>query len=186
MRFFSQIAAFGVAAATLAHANSITFINQDDTTRKVVFTPSIGHEQIDSFDIKGNDEVKIDIPTSWIGNAYSVSEGAQDTPGMLAEVTFQGWNDLTYFDVSAIVNAADHDGVKEMFPLKDLEGDSKSAISGCAVFPCAKAYYHPDDIQTVSTPETDLVCTLGTASDLSTRQDVEPKMFPRNYVLGKL
>ncbi|KAI0011108.1 DNase1 protein [Xylariaceae sp. FL0662B] len=185
MHFFSQIAAFAVAAATMARANSITFINQDDTTRRVVFTPSAGHEAVESIDVPGNDQAKVEFPASWIGNAYSVSEGAADTPGMLAEVTFQGWNDLTYFDVSAIVNAADHDGVKQLYPASQLSANVKTTLSGCLVFPCSTAYYHPDDIQTVSTQETDLICTLGSAADLSSRE-VGPELFPRNYVLGKL
>lgn len=86
MRFFTQIAAFAAAAATLASANSITFVNQDETTRKIVFTPSAGHASLDSVTVKGNDQAKVDnIPQGWIGNAYSVSEGAPEVVGMLAE-----------------------------------------------------------------------------------------------------
>lgn len=100
----SQLAALAFAAATLASANTVTFQNQDDTTRTVVITPSDGSEQMDSVEVKGHGEAKVNFPHGWIGNAYAVSEGNNDTPGMLAEVTFQGWNDLTYFDVSAIVD----------------------------------------------------------------------------------
>lgn len=101
-------------------------------------------------------------------------------------VTFQGWNDLTYFDVSAIVNPSDHDGVKQMYPATELEAKVKAAISGCLVFPCATAYYLPDDIQTVTTKETDIIVTLGnSAADVAAR-DAQPMLVSRNYVLGKL
>ncbi|KAI6081877.1 DNase1 protein [Hypoxylon rubiginosum] len=186
MRFFAQIAAFAAVAASLASANSLTFINQDDTTRKIVFTPNAGLPTIDSVTVQGNDQVKVEVPNGWIGNAYSVSEGATDSPGMLAEVTFQGWNDLTYFDVSAIVNGNDKDGVKQMYPATQLSALTKTLVSGCRNFPCNSAYYQPDDIQTVSTEETDLIVTLGnTASDVAAR-DAEPQLVARHYVLGKL
>ncbi|KAI1771933.1 hypothetical protein F4818DRAFT_444930 [Hypoxylon cercidicola] len=186
MQFFTQIAAFAVAAATLASANSLTFINQDDTTRTIVFTPTAGQPTVDSITIQGNDQAKVDMPTGWIGNAYSVSEGAENIPGMLAEVTFQGWNDLTYFDVSAIVNGNDKNGVKQMYPASQLSALVKEAVSGCLVFPCNTAYYQPDEVQTVTTKETDLIVTLGnTPSDLAARE-AQPQLVARHYVLGKL
>jgi hypothetical protein len=83
---FSQLTAFAAAAAaTLASANSITFVNQDATQRTIVFTPSAGIQQIDPVIIAGFGEAKVDFPESWIGNAYSVSEGEENVPGMLAE-----------------------------------------------------------------------------------------------------
>ncbi|KAI1497554.1 DNase1 protein [Biscogniauxia marginata] len=184
MRFFSQFIAFAATAATVASANSMTFVNQDDTARRIIFTPSEGSQSIDSVSVSGNDQVKVDFPASWIGNAYSVSEGASDTVGMLAEVTFQGWDDLTYFDVSAIVNPSDHNGVKQMYPATQLNSKPKSSVSGCEVFPCNNAYYNPDDVQTVTTKETDIIVTLGTSGSVSSR-DVEGQLVSRNYVLGK-
>ncbi|OTB06076.1 hypothetical protein M426DRAFT_21196 [Hypoxylon sp. CI-4A] len=186
MRFFTQIAAFAAAAATVASAtNSITFVNQDGTNRKIVFTPSGGYQSVDSITVSGNSQSKVDIPASWVGNAYSISEGSDDVPGMLAEVTFQGWNDFTYFDVSAIVNPSDTVGVKQIFPASELAAEVKSLVSGCILFPCATAYYAPEDVQTVTTTETDLIVTLGNANNITSR-DTEPKYVPRHYVLGKL
>lgn len=185
MHFVSQLAALAFTAATLVSANTVTFMNQDDTKRKVVITPSSGHEQMESIELEGHDQASVDFPHGWIGNAYSISEGKEDVPGMLAEITFQGWNDLTYFDVSAIVEPNDHEGVKEMYPASEASLSTKSSYSGCDVFPCNTAYYQPDDIQTVSTEETKLIVTLGTYSTTEKR-DVEMKYFPRNYVLGKL
>ncbi|KAI5918569.1 DNase1 protein [Camillea tinctor] len=183
MHFLAQLAAFATAA-TVVSANTMTFVNQDDTPRHIVFTPSEGYQPVNSVDVAGNGQVTVDIPTSWIGNAYSVSQGAQDAPGMLAEVTFQGWNDLTYFDVSAIVNPNDHVGVKQMFPATEMNATPKSSVSGCEVFPCNTAYYQPDDVQTVSTKETDIIITLGTPSNVGSR-DVESQRVSRNFVLGK-
>ena len=46
------------------------------------------------------------------------------------------------------------------------------------------AYYHPDDIQTVSTSETDLVCTLGGGNGDAGKRE-EPTLVARKFVLGK-
>ena len=182
MHFFSAALAF--TAATLASANTLTFVNQDSTPRKVIITPSEGHEQINSVDVEGNGQATVDFPQGWIGNAYSVSEGSEDKPGMLAEVTFQGWGGSTYYDVSAIVDATDNNGVKEMYPASQEGSADKSSFSGCKDFPCDTAYYHPDDIQTVVTEETDIIVTLGSASNVQAREE-KIKYVPRKYVLGK-
>ncbi|KAI1117377.1 hypothetical protein F5Y14DRAFT_382033 [Nemania sp. NC0429] len=185
MHFLHQLTGFAAAAATLASANSITFVNQDATQRTIVFTPSAGLQTIDPIVVPGFDEAKVDFPQSWIGNAYSVSEGAPNVPGMLAEVTFQGWNGFTYFDVSAIVNPSDLDGVKELYPASQRDAKEKVAISGCAVFPCPKVYYHPDDIQTVTSTEEDFICTLGNPPNGEVARSVEMELVPRRFVLGK-
>ncbi len=57
---------------------------------------------------------------------------------------------LTYFDVSAIVNPSDLEGVKELYPASEKEAKEKVSMSGCSLFPCATVYYHPDDVQTVT------------------------------------
>lgn len=185
MQFSKQLITLAATAVTLASANSITFTNQDATQRTIVFTPSAGLQQLDSVVIAGFDDAKVEFPNGWIGNAYSVSEGAPNVPGMLAEVTFQGWNGLTYFDVSAIVNPNDHEGVKEMYPVSEMEAKEKVKISGCSLFPCAKAYYHPDDIQTVTSPEEDFICTLGNPPQTVVSRDVETELVARKFVLGK-
>jgi len=75
------------------------------------------------------------MPDSWIGNLFSVNEGAAIVPGMLAEFRFNGFAGATYFDVSAIVNPDDTEGVKMVFPK-----NNNSPISGCQTFPCSNAY----------------------------------------------
>ncbi|KAI8947248.1 hypothetical protein F4801DRAFT_519286 [Xylaria longipes] len=186
MRFSQQLAAFAATSATLASANSITFLNQDATQRTIVFTSNAGLQQIESVVIAGLGQAKVDFPQGWIGNAYSVSEGAPNVPGMLAEVTFQGWQGMSYFDVSAIVNPNDHDGVKELYPAIEQNNKQKQFVSGCAIFPCSTAYYHPDDIQTITTAEEDFMCTLGNPPNNVVTRDVEVQLVARKFVLGKL
>ncbi|KAI0410505.1 hypothetical protein F5X98DRAFT_98002 [Xylaria grammica] len=186
MRFSQQLIALTATAATLASAsNSITFVNQDAAQRTIYFTSSVGHQQIDTVVIPGYDEAKVDVPDAWIGNAYSVSEGSPNVVGMLAEFTFQGWNDLTYFDVSAIENPNDRKGVKQLFPTTEKDDEEKKTVSGCTVFPCATAYYSPDDVQTVTTYETEFICTLGNPPTTKEARDAEVELVARKYVLGK-
>ncbi|KAI1821567.1 hypothetical protein F4861DRAFT_453378 [Xylaria intraflava] len=185
MHFLRHLAAFAAAAVTLAGANSVTFVNQDSTQRTIVFTPSAGQSSIKSVVIAGNKQSKVSFPHGWIGNAYSVSKGAADVPGMLAELTFQGWNGLTYYDVSAIVNPNDKDGVKQLYPASEKSASHKKLVSGCEVFPCSTAYYHPQDVQTVTSSETDFICTLGTPSKAKASRDVEIERVERKYVLGQ-
>jgi hypothetical protein len=83
MRFTSL--AFGFAATAMVSANSMTFVNQDSKQRTLVVTPNAGHSEIDSVKVDGFKEVKIEFPQGWIGNVYSVTEGKEDVPGMLAE-----------------------------------------------------------------------------------------------------
>lgn len=177
---FSQVLALFSSVAIAAAKNTVTFKSLDNTDRTIIFTPNAGYEEVDSVKVKGGETLDATIPENWIGNWYSVSEGKEDVPGMLGEVAFNGWNGLTYFDVSAIIDAKDHDGVKEMWP-----AEAQSPTSGCETFPCDNAYYLWDDVQTKTTPETTIVCTLGTGSSpLKNTRDV-PEAVGRNYVLGK-
>ncbi|KAK6065709.1 DNase1 protein [Seiridium cupressi] len=162
MRFFAKITAMIAAASAVVSAtNTVTFVSQDSKDRKIIFTPSIGNSEIASIEVSGGATETVTFPTGWIGNWYAVCDGSSNTNGMLGEVTFQGWNDITYFDVSAIVNANDFDGVHEMWPASQDSESTKTLMSGCAVFPCNTAYYLPDDVQTVTTTDTALYCTLG-------------------------
>ncbi|KAI0122900.1 DNase1 protein [Xylariales sp. AK1849] len=185
MQFFNKLAAFAaVAVATVSATNTVTFQNQDNTERTIVFTPSNGYSNVDSVKIAGMGSLTVNIPESWIGNWYSVSDGAENVPGMLGEVTFQGWDDITYFDVSAIVNPTDVNGVKKIYPASQVTASVKSLISGCDNFPCNTAYYVWDDVQTVTTKETDLICTLG-GSNVTTKRDEDHHLVARKFVLGQ-
>jgi len=161
MRF--SVVSIIAALAAVATANTIEFINQDTTTRTIYFTPSAGMAAIKSVTLGAGalNTTSVTFPTGWIGNWYSVNKGAQNVPGMLGEVAWNGWAGNHYFDVSAIVNAKDNNGVKMMYPKKSLK-----PVSGCQDFgkTCTNAYNLPDDIQTLATTEDTIVCLLGTKS----------------------
>lgn len=183
MKFLSL--AVALAAATMASAeNTITFASQDSTDRTVHFTGNPGMPAIAPVQVAGGKNVTIDIPYGWTGNFFSVSDGQAVEPGMLGEVAFNSWNSITFYDVSAIVNPLDHVGVKQLYPA----GDGKPT-SGCRRFPCAFAYYHPDDIQTQGTHESDLICTLGDEESptIGERDDLDrqTKAYPREFVVGR-
>ncbi|KAB5531253.1 DNase1 protein [Coniochaeta sp. 2T2.1] len=183
MPSFTSLGLFLLGAGA-ALANTVTFKSLDQTSRTIKFTPNAGVPEIPSIQVAGGQEVTVDFPHAWIGNWYSISEGEQDIPGMLGEVAFNGWNDITFFDVSAIVNPNDHNGVKKMYPVND-----PSPISGCDIFPCNNAYYLWDDVQTKATQEKDIVCTLGSGS-VNTREAVadvvlDEPVFKRDFVMGK-
>ena len=189
-----KFAPFLAAAATAVLAeNIITLTSVDDLDRTVYFTANAGLEAIDPVEVAAGQAVDVQIPYGWVGNYFSVTKGAPHKPGMLGEVNFNGWNGFTYFDVSAIVDPNDLEGVSEMWPAK-----SGHPSSGCAVFPCGNAYYLPDDVQTKVTPETHLISTLGKsgfggASRLSAsnafssrddEDDEESHNFKRSFVEG--
>lgn len=182
MRSFSSLGLFLLGAGA-ALANTVTFKSLDETSRKIIFTPNAGLPAIASVEVPGGQDVKVDFPTGWIGNWYSVSEGAPDIPGMLGEVAFNGWNGINFFDVSAIVNPNDLNGVKKIYPAND-----PTPVSGCDVFPCNNAYYVWDDVQTKATQENDLICTLG-AGTVAQRGEadiiLDEPVFKRDFVMGK-
>jgi hypothetical protein len=160
MQFISNVLFAATALASVAAAiNSIHFVNQDSTERTIVITAQAGLEEIPNLVIKGLHTANQTFPENWIGNVYSVSKGAPNVPGMLAEFSFNGFGGATYFDVSAIVNPDDHEGVKMVFPK-----NSNTPVSGCQTFPCANAYNKWDDIATLSTDDTELVCLVGNLS----------------------
>lgn len=177
MQFTTTIIAATAALATIASAGSVQFVNQDSTTRTMVFTPTSGYDAIDSLVVEGLATVNQTFPTGWIGNWFSVSDGADNTSGMLGEVCFDSWGGMTYFDVSAIVDSTDTNGVKELFPL-----NTGTPISGCQTFPCDNAYNKPDDVETQVTDSDALVCLLGTESSSKTRS-IGAK-FTKEYVTG--
>lgn len=175
-----------LASATLAGAiNQITFVSMDGTDRTVHFTPNAGLPSVEPTDVPARQNVTVTIPGAWIGNYYAVSSGADNTPGMLGEVNFNSWGGLTYFDVSAIVDDKDHNGVYMMYPI-----DSEQPVSGCTSFMCDTLYRLPDDIQTKATTSTHLVTTLGAGNQvvykaaLATR-DLEQHVYPRAAVTDR-
>jgi hypothetical protein len=162
------------ALAAFASANTVDMVSQDSKTRQIIFTPQAGSPSIPSVTLNGGETKTVDFPSGWIGNWYAVIDGETNVPGMLGEVRWDGWNSLNYFDISAIVNSGDIHNVKELYP----KGSSTPA-SGCQTFPCANAYNLPDDIQTKTTTEKELVCLIG---DLTTAKRQHSRdVFSRSY-----
>jgi len=176
MQFFSTVLLAASALATLAAADNVLhFVNQDSTTRTVVFTAQAGLEEIPDLVIEGLGTANQTMPDSWIGNLFSVNEGAATVPGMLAEFRFNGFAGATYFDVSAIVNPGDTEGVKMVFPK-----NSNTPVSGCQTFPCSNAYNKWDDVATLSTDDSELIILLGNLSS-ERRRGLVARM-PREFV----
>jgi len=172
-----------LASVAQAQNNIVTFRSLDDIDRTVHFTANSGLDQPPSVQVPAGHSVDVTFPSGWAGNAYAIHNGAPNTPGMLAEITFNAWGGNTFFDVSAIVKPDDKDNISELFPF-DEPG---TPVSGCAVFPCNDAYYQAQDDQTKSTDQTHLVCTLATNGVTASKRNVEDKgvALPRDFVLGK-
>ncbi|KAG9234691.1 hypothetical protein BJ875DRAFT_441061 [Amylocarpus encephaloides] len=175
MQFINTILFAATALASMATANTVHFVNQDSTARTIVFTEQSDMAQIESISLEGSGTGNATFPTGWIGNWYSVSEGAQDVPGMLGEVRFDGFGGATFFDVSAIVNPDDHSGVKMIFPK-----NSDKPVSGCQTFPCANAYNVWDDVATLATDDKELICLVGNLSNERKRGTIA--RMPREFV----
>lgn len=158
MHFSTSVLAAVASAATVSAA-SVTFWTLDNVQRTIYFTPSPGHTQKEPVVVNSNSQTTVDFPANYEGNFYAVPDGSPNVPGMLGEVLFGGFEGMTFFDVSAIVNPDDHSNVKQMWP-----ASSNSPMSGCEQFPCSNAYYLPNDVQTKVTDDVNLMTSLGSGS----------------------
>jgi len=174
MQFTTTVLFAATALASLVASNVVHFVNQDNTERTIIFTAQAPLQEIPTLVIPGMGTAEAYFPEAWIGNWYSVSAGKEVKPGMLGEVRFGGFAGATYFDVSAIVNANDHDGVKMLMPKNGNE-----PVSGCQIFPCSNAYNKWDDVATLSTPDTELICLLG---NLSNERRRSLARMPREFI----
>lgn len=197
MQFINNILLAATALASMATAanNTITFVNQDSTTVKnIVFTANAGLEAIPTL-VLGKGETQIqEIPDAWIGNFYSYDEGSANVPGKLGEVAFGSWDAITFYDVSAIVNKYDNNGIKVLYPLAEAtvtKGVSDfvstlataTGVSGCNTNGefCKNEYNESNDIATQASSLSSFVCLVGNPV-LNTRRSAR---FARDYVLGK-
>ncbi|KAJ9148302.1 hypothetical protein NKR23_g5057 [Pleurostoma richardsiae] len=181
---FLKLASLLASAALVSATNTVTFVSLDDVDRTIYWTGNSGSSSIEDTAVAGGQNVTVEVPESWVGNFYSVSSGKENTPGMLGEIAFNSWGDITFFDVSAIVNPNDVNGVSEIYPASA----PYTPVSGCKTWPCDNAYYASDDVQTKSTSDTDLICTLST-NGLSARAAepvAESESFPRDAVTSRM
>jgi len=192
MQFINTFLLAATALASIASAqNVVQFVNQDSVPKTIIFTANAGLQTLDPLSLDGLATAEQVFPDSWLGNFYSVNEGADNVPGMLGEVAFQGFAGATYFDVSSIVNPNDTEGVKQLYPFNADLKSSTAAVSGCneakanaagKTTGCTQQYNAPDDVATVSTPLTSLVCLVGNPTSTVRRRKVE--VFSRDYVTG--
>jgi hypothetical protein len=170
-------AALASMVAAVAADNTALFVNQDGTTRHVVFTPSPGSPDIQSLTVSGNSQASQQFPEGWTGNAYAYNDGEPNTAGILAEFRFNGFGKANYFDVSAIVNPSATEGVMMIYP-----SESKKPVSGCLTTSCSNQYNQPDDIATQSSTESDFTVLLGSRIK-SARRGIND-VVARDYVLA--
>lgn len=176
MRFSATFALLATAALVSA-TNTVEFVNQDDKTRVIAFTSNPDSADLDPVTIEGYNTKNVTFPSAWVGNFWAKTEGSDQTSGMLGEISWDGWDGSSYFDISAIVNPEDNDNVKMLYPK-----ESQDPVSGCQTFPCANAYNQPDDIQTLSTFESTLVCLLGNKGSQSS--STPSRRHARHFVTG--
>jgi hypothetical protein len=173
MQFFTTVAAALLAAVAQAD-NIVTFKSMDGVDRSVYFTPAPGHSWPAVLSVPAGQSVDQPFEYGWEGNWYAVKTGDRPVPGMLGEVKFNAFENKVFYDVSAIVNPNDWDNVSELYPIED----PNKPVSGCRQFPCAFAYYAPDDVQTRVSPSEHLVCTLGMNGAATERRDIEEDNEP--------
>lgn len=180
MQFSKTVLLAAAAFASMVACNpdnTAQFVNQDGTTRHVVFTPSDGSPQVESVTVTGNGQVTQQFPQGWTGNAYAYNDGQPNVAGILAEFRFNGFGKANFFDVSAIVDPSATEGVMLMYP-----SDSKNPVSGCLTISCTNQYNHPDDIATKSSTESDFTVLLGQRIK-SARRGIND-VVSRDYVLA--
>jgi len=174
---FSKTFLLAAFAAFVAADNTAKFVNQDSTTRHVVFTPSEGMAQIDEITVAGNANATQQFPQGWTGNAYSYNDGEANVPGILAEFAFNGYGSANFFDISAIVNPQATDGIIMMYPTA-----SHTPVSGCVTVSCTNQYNLPDDIATLASTDSDFTVILGSRIQ-SARRGIN-EAIARKYVLA--
>jgi len=191
MQFINTILAAALGLTSVASAiNTIQFVNQDSTTRHIVFTSEadLGLAAMPDLVLEGMETKNQTFATGFIGNAYSYNDGAPNVPGMLAEVRFDGWDSLVFFDVSAIVNPDDTEGVKMIYPLGMDPTATSTPTSGCnSIGKCLNQYNAWNDIATQTTKSSNLVCLLGNKATTATRRAIKVRgndVYPRDFVLG--
>ena len=155
---------------SLVAGNSITIYSWDRADQWVCSTTSVsvngGRDgkqpdgQVCDFTttkVPASGSVNIYPPQGWIGTIHTVySLHNCHNPRIIAEVTFQGFAGLTYYDVSAVDNCCDNYGIHWI-----LTHSLTATPSCCVASPCSGSYTKPHDVQTKFTGEVDLIIWTG-------------------------
>ncbi|PQE06869.1 DNase1 protein [Rutstroemia sp. NJR-2017a BVV2] len=160
--------------STATATNTLTFHNLFSTPRLLQFVPVPASYAIPKRLIPAHSSFSISTPL-WNGLFKAVapdtSEHGPETT-VIGEVCFDCWQGITFFDVSAIWNCCDNSGVHWMGSVEPSasgkgvqelwnQASAKGEISGCRTFPCDGVYNLPDDEQTKSTREDEIMVVLG-------------------------
>jgi hypothetical protein len=179
MRYSALLAA---SLAAVAVANDIEFVSQDSIDRTIIFQHNPEYADIANVNLPGLTNVTVPFPDGWQGNFHVITEGAPDVTGMLGEVCMNCWGGINYFDISGIVArvektdaVTDLNGIKQLFPK-----ESGTPISGCESYDefCDASYYNWNDVQTRTTTESTLVCTVGTKGAQTNKKT---RRHPRHF-----
>jgi hypothetical protein len=79
--------------------------------------------------------------------------------GIMGEIAFQGYQDISYYDVTAVHNPNDFQGVHVLVP----RGGNSPKGAGCIVFPCDTTIYQASQVEgrTYLTTSTEFDCYIG-------------------------
>lgn len=188
MQFTNTLLFAAAALASMVGAkNIVTFVNQDNIPKTVVFTANRGLKVLPPLHLGALKTAPQVFPPGWTGNWYTYNVGTQNKPGMLGEVNFQGWDGQTYYDVSAIVNPTDSLGVKKLYPtalesslVRSFSTSFSKDSSGCQTSgsaPCPNLYNKAPEVQTKTTFATELTCLVGNLSPAHV-----PRRHARDFV----
>lgn len=199
MQFSSKIVALALAAVASAQVQDadpndgvqvtgsaggqVDWISQDAINRVIHCTPSPGHVALPDISLPAGQTVTQSHPQGWKGMCWGVMEGGFNKGfGMLAEFTWNGFEDKTYFDVSAIDDPNDLDNIKMMMPAQ-----GSTPVSGCqniAVGTCKNMYVEPEDTQTQVTPEKHLLVLVGNLNGGAPASRIKRRgPFKRSYAV---
>ncbi|KAJ8070152.1 hypothetical protein OCU04_000544 [Sclerotinia nivalis] len=145
---------------TAVMGNTVLFWNPDPKNRTIYFSPNLGSAEIPNQHVASSmvSTTVVTFPQGWGGSFKSVfPQEDQSAPKIIVEIQFQGWQGLTYYDISAVNNCCDNSGVRYISP------SNGGPTSGCftAPFPCGDSYSKPGNIQVKSSAKVDFVCALG-------------------------
>lgn len=155
------------ALLTVVSANSVQVNNLDfHQPYELCWVPNAGQPAIHTPVLEPRTSQYVRLPYSWAGAIHAIysggGEAACDRHAVIAELTFQGFEGKTWYDVSAVDNLNDNTAVHYLYP----EFCNDGPVSGCDTFPCSNSYYKdglPADDQGHATTCLDLVLAFGNA-----------------------